>query len=133
MIKCIFCKIVSRELPAKIIYENDKTLAFLSVDPIENGHALVIPKKHIRDFLSSDQEILSEVAKTKQKVAKLIAQKLKIVDFNFLNNNGEQAFQEVFHYHEHIIPKYVKSQGFFITKTDHKKEDLENIYKKIIN
>ncbi|ATZ16534.1 histidine triad (HIT) family protein [Entomoplasma freundtii] len=109
---CLFCKIVRKEIPASIIYEDDATLAFLDIHPTDNGHTLVIPKKHTSSFSKTDELTICAVTKAKKVVAELLQTKLKPNGFNFVTNDGAEAFQEVFHYHEHVIPKYKKNQGY---------------------
>lgn len=114
---CVFCNIVDRKESATIIYENETTIAFLPHNPIENKHTLVIPKKHVKNFLECDLETINEVMKTKQYISQIYYEESDgKCDFNFLNNCGEKAFQTIFHYHEHIIPKLKKDKGFYIGK-----------------
>ncbi|AUB31909.1 HIT family protein [Spiroplasma floricola] len=130
---CIFCKIIDKEMNAKIIYENDYTLAFLDIFPNSNGHSLVIPKKHFEDYEQTDDFYLQEVAKTKKIVAKILKEKLNAKGINYVSNQGSEAFQVVFHYHEHIVPKYIKEKGytFKINTEPGDLLDLDIIYKKL--
>ncbi|ATG97517.1 HIT family protein [Mesoplasma lactucae] len=114
---CIFCKIVNKEISAPIVYENEYVLAFLDLQPNSNGHTLVIPKKHFKDLSDTDDKYLEEVAKAKKIVANHILESdLKPKGINYVSNQGEEAYQAVFHYHEHIIPKYKKSEGYVLSK-----------------
>ncbi|AHI53153.1 HIT family protein [Spiroplasma culicicola] len=132
MENCIFCKIINKEIPSKVIYENEFTIAFLDVFPNSDGHCLVIPKKHFENFELTDDQYAFEVLKTKKEVIKILRNKLPVepTGFNYISNQGEQAFQTVFHYHEHIIPKYVKEEGytFVIKKDEAKMTDLEKLH-----
>ncbi|WP_339020533.1 HIT family protein [Spiroplasma endosymbiont of Atherix ibis] len=130
---CIFCKIINKEMDAKIIYENEYTLAFLDIFPNSNGHSLVIPKKHFEDYEQTDDFYLQEVAKTKKVVAKVLKEKLKPKGINYISNQGSESFQVVFHYHEHIIPKYIKEKGYTFKINNEPSDllDLDIIYKKI--
>ncbi|MBI4535387.1 MAG: HIT family protein [Ignavibacteriae bacterium] len=103
---CVFCKIVRHELPAEILYENDKVIAILDINPIHYGHALVIPKTHCLDFLSVKESDLHDVLHVTQKVARAIVTTLKLEGFNIFSNNGRIAGQSVFHFHMHITPRY---------------------------
>ncbi|WP_339030343.1 HIT family protein [Spiroplasma endosymbiont of Cantharis nigra] len=123
---CIFCKIINKEMASKVFYENEYTLAFLDIFPNSDGHSLVIPKKHFENYEETDDFYLQEVAKTKKIVAKMLREKLNSKGINYVSNQGSEAFQMVFHYHEHIIPKYVKEQGYGF-KINNKPEDLTNI------
>ncbi|AGR41497.1 HIT domain-containing protein [Spiroplasma taiwanense] len=135
MNECIFCKIIAREMEAKILFENEHTIAFLDLYPNSDGHSLVIPKKHFENFQETDDFYLSEVVKTKRIVTDLLNEKLNPVGFNFVSNQGVEAFQTVFHYHEHIIPKYHREKGltFKVNKEVDDLDDLHNIHKKLKN
>lgn len=128
---CIFCKIIAKEIPANIIYEDELTLSFLDINPNDDGHTLIIPKKHFVSFTTTDLETIIAVTKTKRKTAELIQQKLNPKGFNFVTNDGPEAFQEVFHYHEHVIPKYVKVEGYAPKKQPKALQAIEQVYKKI--
>lgn len=115
MKNCIFCKIVNGEIPAKKVYEDDYTIAFLDINPISNGHTLVIPKKHYLNFQDSDENVVASVAITTKKVAeKLLKNCNSIQGFNYLSNSGSIAGQIIEHFHMHVIPKYSKENGFNI-------------------
>lgn len=115
MKNCIFCKIVNGEIPAKKVYEDDYTIAFLDINPISNGHTLVIPKKHYLNFQDSDENVVASVAITTKKVAeKLLNNCNSIQGFNYLSNSGNIAGQIIEHFHMHVIPKYSKENGFNI-------------------
>jgi len=102
----IFSKIVDGEIPCEKIYEDEDTLAFLSIGPINKGHAIVIPKKEYEDFLSTPPEVLAKMMEVSQKVARKMKEVLNCDGFNITTNNGSAAGQEVFHVHVHIIPRY---------------------------
>ncbi|AVP49780.1 HIT family protein [Williamsoniiplasma luminosum] len=125
---CIFCKIINRELPAHIIYEDNHTLAFLDLHPDSEGHTLVIPKEHSEDFISTTLENIAFVNAAKKHVVRLLDAKLKPKGFNFISNNGAEAFQVVFHYHEHIVPKYVKTEGYIPSKNRVITKDNTQVY-----
>ncbi len=111
---CIFCKIVNKEIPAKVIAENERAIAFLDAFPISDGHVLVIPKKHYADLGLCDEASLVDVIKLVKQVSNDIedTKKLDPWGFNYLSNQGKIAGQEVMHFHMHIIPKYEKDKGF---------------------
>ncbi|MBN1216396.1 MAG: HIT family protein [Candidatus Lokiarchaeota archaeon] len=102
---CIFCKIIKKEIPSKIIFEDDKTLAFLDINPISEGHAIVIPKDHYEtlEFLPDNE--LKCLYQTVKKVAKLIYEKLNPDGYNIIQNNYKAAGQVIDHFHVHIIPR----------------------------
>ena len=103
---CVFCKIIQRQLPAEILYENDKVISILDVNSIHFGHALVVPKTHCFDFLSIPEDDLHDVLHATQIVARAIVSGLKLDGFNVFSNNGRIAGQSVFHFHMHVTPRY---------------------------
>ena len=103
---CIFCKIVAGELPATIIDEDERTLSFMDIAPATRGHALVIPRTHTPDLLSVEEEDLRAVAAAAQRLAARAKEQLGADGVNLLNACGAVAFQSVFHFHLHVIPRY---------------------------
>jgi histidine triad (HIT) family protein len=103
---CIFCKIVAGELPATIISEDERTVSFMDIAPATRGHALVIPRKHATDLLSVGSEDLRAVALAAQRLAVRAKQRLEADGVNLLNSCGAAAWQTVFHFHVHVIPRY---------------------------
>jgi histidine triad (HIT) family protein len=103
---CIFCKIVAGELPATIVGEDERTISFMDIAPATRGHALVIPRAHSADLLSIEAEDLSAVGLAAQRLAKRAKQRLGADGVNLLNACGSVAFQSVFHFHMHVIPRY---------------------------
>ena len=103
---CLFCKIVAGEIPATIIAEDERTVAFMDINPATRGHALVIPRAHARDVHEIDTEDLEAVAATAQRLAARQLEQLGADGVNLLNSNGRAAWQTVFHFHMHVIPRY---------------------------
>ncbi|HXW59637.1 MAG TPA: HIT family protein [Solirubrobacteraceae bacterium] len=103
---CIFCKIVARELPATIVDEDERTLSFMDIAPATRGHALVIPREHAPDLRSVGAEDLQAVALAAQRPASRALQRLGADGVNLLNSTGASAWQTVFHFHVHVIPRY---------------------------
>jgi histidine triad (HIT) family protein len=109
---CVFCDIVAGKIRAKILGENERAIAFLDVKPISDGHAIIITKKHYRDFNSCPKDDLLDVIKLAQEISQTINDsKLKPWGFNYLINEGNIAGQEIMHFHIHVIPKYAKHEG----------------------
>ncbi|MHA1240927.1 MAG: HIT family protein [Promethearchaeota archaeon] len=102
---CIFCKIIVKEIPSKILYENDYTIAFLDIFPISQGHTIVIPKKHFTNLKTIPINVLCDVMETVKIVSNLIYKKLDIDGYNILQNNYKAAGQVINHFHIHIIPR----------------------------
>ncbi|HTA13398.1 MAG TPA: HIT family protein [Solirubrobacteraceae bacterium] len=103
---CIFCKIVAGELPATIVDEDERTIAFMDINPATKGHALVIPRLHTEDLLSIEPRELSAVAEAAQRLASRVKQSLSADGINVINSCGAAAWQTVFHFHVHVIPRY---------------------------
>jgi histidine triad (HIT) family protein len=103
---CIFCKIVAGELPASIVDEDERTIAFMDISPATRGHALVIPRAHTPDLLSIDPEELAAVAVAARRLAIRIKERLSADGVNVINSCGAAAWQTVFHFHLHVIPRY---------------------------
>jgi histidine triad (HIT) family protein len=103
---CLFCKIVAGEIPATIVAEDERTIAFMDINPATRGHALVIPRTHARDVHEIDPEDLKAVAAVAQQLAAKARQRLGADGVTLLNSNGAAAWQTVFHFHMHVIPRY---------------------------
>jgi histidine triad (HIT) family protein len=103
---CLFCKIVAGELPATIVADDERTIAFMDINPATRGHALVIPRAHARDLYDVDPEDLAAVAVAAQRLATRVRDNLGADGVNLLNSSGAAAWQTVFHFHVHVIPRY---------------------------
>ena len=103
---CVFCAIEAGEIPSFKIYEDDRVLAFLDINPFSKGHTLVIPKVHCEGLLDSDEDVLAALVLRVKKVAGRLKAALGCDGFNILQNNGEAAGQTVKHIHFHIVPRY---------------------------
>lgn len=104
---CIFCKIINKELPADIIYEDENTLAILDLRPVNKGHTLVMPKKHTADFISTPDDVLAHATQTAKKIADAVQKATGAAGMNITTNNGAAAGQVIFHLHYHVIPRYL--------------------------
>lgn len=120
MENCIFCKIINGEIPCKKWYEDDKVIAFLDIEPESNGHTLLIPKNHVKDIYEMDDDAISHLMITSKKLAMVLQEKLNAKGIKFVQNNG--VFQDVKHYHLHIIP----SKDGALT-------DIDETFKKIVS
>jgi len=103
---CLFCKIVAGEIAASIIAEDERTIAFMDISPATRGHALVIPRAHARDVHEIDTADLEAVAAAAQVIAGRAIERLGAAGVNLLNSSGAAAWQSVFHFHMHVIPRY---------------------------
>ena len=109
--ECIFCAIVAGAAPARVVHEDDRTLAFLDIFPLTRGHSLVVPKAHARDLLDTPPDDLTAVVLAAQTVARAAVDVFGAYGFNLLQTNGAVAYQTVFHLHVHVLPRYV-GDGF---------------------
>lgn len=103
---CIFCKIVQKKAPASIIYENDKVMAFPSIRPLNEGHTLVIPKRHYAFVYEVPDEEVADMYKLAKKIAVALKKSVKADGITITQQNESAAGQEVFHLHVHVIPRY---------------------------
>lgn len=118
----IFSKIIAREIPADIVYEDETVLAFLDIKPVNYGHTLVIPKDYYTNAFDAEPEVLAQMMKVAQKIAKALKTAGLADGVNFTMNNGEIAEQEVFHAHLHVIPRLRDDNSYqkpkYVTLTD---------------
>jgi len=102
---CIFCKIVSGQIPALRVYEDDHCLAFLDIGPLAQGHTLVIPKEHFEELTDMPAEQVAAIARQLPRLAKAVIEAVSAEGINVLVNQGKVAGQDVPHVHWHIIPR----------------------------
>ena len=103
---CIFCAIVAGDAPAHVIDSDDHTVAFLDISPATRGHALVVPRNHYIDLLEMPDDELEHAMVAARRLARKLKQTLDPAGFNVLNSCGSAAWQTVFHFHLHVIPRY---------------------------
>ena len=103
---CLFCKIVAGEIPATRVREDERTIAFMDINPATRGHLLVIPREHASDLLEVGAEDLAACAAAAKELAGAVKRKLEADGVNLLNSCGREAWQTVFHFHIHVIPRY---------------------------
>ncbi|MBQ9135585.1 MAG: HIT family protein [Lachnospiraceae bacterium] len=112
---CVFCKIANKEQVVYTVYETDNVMAFLDYDPINEGHILLIPKKHYLDVDELPSKLLAELMETSQKLVKAIKKAYNPEGYSIMQNGGK--FNDVGHYHLHIFPRYTED-GFGWTASD---------------
>lgn len=103
---CVFCSIVAGDLPSRKVHEDERVLAFMDINPISDGHLLVIPKAHARDLHDVPAEDLAACALVAQQFATRVVDRLGADGVNLLQCSGAAAFQTVFHVHLHVLPRY---------------------------
>ncbi|MCX6714144.1 MAG: HIT family protein [Candidatus Vogelbacteria bacterium] len=123
---CLFCKIIAGEIPCYKVYEDDKWLAFLDINPINLGHTLLLPKKHHRNLFDLPEDLLGEMGVILQKLSLVIKEATQADGINIGWNNESAAGQLVFHSHTHIMPRF-EGDGFthWKGKGGETKEDFE--------
>ena len=103
---CIFCKIVAGELPATVVASDERALAFLDISPATRGHTLVIPRAHAQDIHEIGADDLAACIALAQRIAGRARERLGADGVNLLHSSGRAAWQTVFHFHIHVIPRY---------------------------
>ena len=110
---CVFCKIRDGQIPSMKIYEDEATLAFMDINPVNTGHCLVVTRRHAATIWDAEVEDLQAAIATAQKVASALVAAVKADGLNMLQANGAAAFQSVPHFHLHLIPRWVRDgKGF---------------------
>lgn len=104
---CIFCKLAGGDIPTNVIYEDDLFTVILDASPATRGHALILPKDHAANIYELSDETASKIFVLAKKLATKMTEILKCDGFNIVQNNGEVAGQTVFHFHMHLIPRYI--------------------------
>lgn len=107
---CLFCKIIAGEIPSTRIHEDEHAVAFLDIAPWQEGHSLVVPKRHSTDVLEDDR-VLEEIAPAVATVGRMLKERLGATAVNVVSNAGADAGQEVFHTHVHVVPRYADKPG----------------------
>ena len=104
--ECIFCGIVAGEMPAQIVDSDEHTVAFMDINPATPGHALVVPRGHSRDLMDTPDDDVARTMLAARRLARRMEETLEPDGFNILNACRPAAWQTVFHYHLHVIPRY---------------------------
>jgi histidine triad (HIT) family protein len=130
--ECLFCKIISGELPARQIYSDDRAVAFLDIGAWHRGHALVVPKRHVADMLT-EPAAWPEIAPAVDAVARLLKSRLNADGINILSSSGQAAGQEVFHLHVHVVPRYADAPGLrmLVDSGVVPDDELDSVYRQI--
>lgn len=129
---CIFCKIINHEIPSNIVYEDDDVLAILDAGPLNPGHTLVMPKKHVTSMLEADDETTTKVMTVVNHLSKKITKAMDADGCNILANCNEAAGQSVDHMHVHIIPRHLGDNTIVLNSSE-TKEDPNVVLAKIHN
>jgi histidine triad (HIT) family protein len=127
---CVFCRIAQKEAPASVVYEDEKVVAFLSIQPINVGHTLVVPKKHYENIYEIPEEEVAYLYKIVKNLSHAVQKAVDAEGIRIVQNNGETAGQVIFHLHVHIIPMNKGSQWVHHLEnraTDALKDDARKI------
>ena len=131
---CIFCKIASGEIPSKTLYEDDDFRVILDLGPATRGHALILPKEHYANLYELPEDTAGEAMKLAKKMMTKMTECLGCEGFNLVQNNGELAGQTVFHFHMHMIPRYLEDgQKIGWNPKEATQEELEEIKNTIVD
>lgn len=133
MENCTFCKIINKEIPSSIVFEDEDVVAFMDVHPANTGHILVLPKKHVQSLLDLDNVFASSLFSVAKNICTAIKKtSIKCEGFSFRMNDGKAAGQEVPHLHLHIIPRFDNDKVQNLQTFERKsKEELDGIVLKI--
>jgi len=105
-VDCTFCKLIEGLLPSWRVYEDESAVAFLDKGQVTRGHTLVVPRRHAEDIWALSEDEVQAVMRSVHRVACLLREKLNLLGLNVTQANGRAAWQDVFHYHVHLIPRY---------------------------
>lgn len=107
---CIFCKIIAGEIPSATVYEDEDFKVIMDIFPAAKGHVIILAKNHCANLFELDDETAAKALLVARKVAKAMQAELNCDGINLLQNNGEAAGQTVFHFHMHLIPRFIGDQ-----------------------
>ncbi|HOI47546.1 MAG TPA: HIT family protein [Bacilli bacterium] len=103
---CVFCKIVAKEIPASILYEDESSIAFLDISQVTKGHTLIVPKNHVENLYNLSEQDATHLLLVASKLANVLRKTYQLEGLNMINNNGLLAGQTVNHFHIHLLPRY---------------------------
>ena len=126
---CIFCKILTGDIPSYKIYEDEHVYAFLDITQGTKGHTLLVPKKHFKNIYEIDEETTKQVFTAVPKVAKALKKAFNPIGLNIIQNN-DRPQQSVFHFHIHLVPRY-ENDGMTLSTVDHSDDYGHDDYKAV--
>lgn len=126
--ECVFCNIISKKEQANIIYEDELICCLLDIDPINEGHVLIVPKSHRHNIYDLDDEVLLRILSFSKKIARILEKLYKCDGYTIMQNGG--VFTDFGHFHMHIFPRYIED-GFSWTCKDSKKLPLKEVKEKL--
>ena len=129
---CVFCKIITGEIPSYKIYEDDQVFAFLDIKPVHHGHTLVISKKHVANLEEISETDLQAVILTVKKIGQMLKNKLGVLGYNVSLNNDPVAGQEIPHLHFHIIPRKIHDGLKLFPQQGYAPGEAEEVLRKLL-
>lgn len=129
---CLFCRIVKKEIPATVVFENPTVVAFLDINPVNPGHVLIVPREHSDDYASTPDALICEMAVLAKKIGQAAIQALWAGGFNIGVNNGRMAGQQVDHMHLHVMPRFEHDGHELWHGKPYKEGEMEGVAKKLI-
>jgi len=125
---CIFCRIVQEQSPGNIVYEDETVMAFLDINPLNEGHTLVIPKEHYKDIFEIPVELLAYLHSISKRIAIAVKETTKADGISIFQQNGKAANQEIPHLHIHVVPRFEgQRMGRFSERVNVNGEELEQV------
>lgn len=128
---CIFCDIIDRKIPSKVVWEDNDVFAILDISQVTFGHTLVMPKKHAANIFETDDETVKKCISAARKIGRQIVENTGASGCNILTNCGETAGQTVNHLHFHVIPRYGENDSIHIEFRESPEQDLDQVLQKI--
>ncbi len=125
--ECVFCKIVSKELPSSVVYEDEKYIAFLDNSPFSEGHTLVCPKSHGETVWDMTESEIGGLFALASRISRAVVSAVDADGFRFVQNNGEAANQVVAHVHVHTIPVKLEDKGKWMDRKRLSREEMSKI------
>jgi histidine triad (HIT) family protein len=122
--KCVFCRIIKGDLPSRKVYEDEKYIGFLDINPFSRGHTLVCPKAHGETIWDMEEEEIGQLFTAASKVSKAVVAATGADGFRFVQNNGEAANQVVAHVHVHVIPIAMHQKGRVMDRVKFTEEEM---------
>ncbi len=130
---CTFCQIIRKEKQAYFVYEDEQCAAFLDAYPVNEGHTLVVPKRHYENIYDIPEDILAHIMKMSKRLAMDYQKVFHSIGLNIIQSNGTAARQTIFHFHLHVIPRY-QNDGLALFRHHFPRSDnnLSRTYHKIV-
>ena len=129
---CIFCKLANGDIPTATLFEDDDFRVILDAGPASKGHALILPKEHYANLYELDDELAAKVLVLAKKMITKLTDLLGCDGYNIVQNNGEAAGQTVFHFHMHLIPRYINDgQNLVMKANEVSADELDTVKEQI--